>query len=71
MNDIEKYAVGLVGVGAMSYAEDDIDEDDEFADRNDWLAARNLGLKMALAVKNNPDAFHGWYLSTTGQEVEV
>lgn len=61
MNAIEEYAVGLVGDGALSYAEDDIDEDGEFADREDWLTARNLALEMAVAVKNNPEAFLAWY----------
>lgn len=62
MTDIEKYAVTLVGAGALSYAEDDIDEDGEFKYRREgWRTARNLGLAMAVAVKNNPEAFLAWY----------
>ncbi|WP_433730776.1 hypothetical protein ACQP2Y_20985 [Actinoplanes sp. CA-051413] len=65
MNDIEKYAVNLVGEGAESVAEDDMDEDGVFADENDWRTASDLGVKMARAIKDNPDGFLAWYRSTT------
>jgi hypothetical protein len=63
MNEIEKYAVNLVGEGAEGIAEDDIDEDGEFADEADWRTASDLGVKMARAIKNNPEAFLAWYIS--------
>ena len=63
MNDIEKYAVTLVGAGALSYAEDDTDEDGEFVDREDWCRARVLGLDMSVTVKDNPESFLAWYRS--------
>lgn len=63
MNDIEQYAVNLVGEGAASYAEDDIDEGGAFADRDDWKLARALGLRMGTTIKNNPEAFLAWYVS--------
>jgi hypothetical protein len=63
VNDIEKYAVTLVGAGALSYAEDDIDEEGEFDAEDDWRTARTLGLKMATAVRDNPEAFLAWYVS--------
>lgn len=71
MDAIETYAVNLVACGAESYAEDDIDEEGEFTDEQDWRTAADLGVKMARAIKDNPDAFHGWYLSVTGQSVEI
>lgn len=63
MTEIEAYAVKLVGTGAESIAEDDIDEDGEFADREDWLAAAELGVNMARAIQDNPEAFLAWYWS--------
>ncbi|MET0417270.1 MAG: hypothetical protein ABW022_14760 [Actinoplanes sp.] len=66
MTDIETYAVGLVGSGALSYAEDDMDEDNEFPNRReDWKTARSMGVKMALAVQRNPESFLRWYRETT------
>ena len=62
MTEIEKYAVNLVGTGAVSFA-----EDGEFEDRNDWLGARDLGLAMAEAVQNNPEAFLAWYRAVSAQ----
>lgn len=64
MTDIEKYAVKLVGEGAESIAEDDMDEDGEFANEEDWRTASALGVKMACAIKTNPEAFLMWYRST-------
>lgn len=63
MNDIEKYAVKLVGEGAESVAEDDIDEEGEFDDEEDWRIAADLGVKMARAIQNNPGSFLAWYLA--------
>jgi hypothetical protein len=63
MNDIEKYAVNLVGEGAESIAEDDIDEAGEFDDEADWRTASDLGVKMARTIKDNPEAFLAWYVA--------
>jgi uncharacterized protein (DUF2461 family) len=63
MNDIEKYAAKLVGAGALSYAEDDIDEEGEFESEDDWRTAADLGVKMARAIQDNPEAFLAWYVS--------
>jgi hypothetical protein len=60
MNDIERYAVGLVGMGAESYAVDDRDEEGGFADQSDWLTARSMGIELAGIVKNNPEEFLRW-----------
>ncbi len=67
MNDVEKYAVNLVGEGAEGIAEDDMDEDHVFADRNDSRAAATLAVEMAQAIQNNPQAFLMWYRSTTSE----
>jgi hypothetical protein len=64
MTEIEKYAVDLVGTGALSHAEDDIDEEGEFADEDDWRAARTLALSMAQAIQANPTSFYCWYITT-------
>jgi hypothetical protein len=61
MNDIEEYAVTLVGEGAESVATDDLDEEGEFANEDDWRTARSLGVKMGRAIKDNPGAFLAWY----------
>lgn len=71
MNEIEKYAVELVHEGAAHCAQDDLNEGDEPLDENDWRIACDLGREMARAIKDNPESFLGWYLSTTGQEVEI
>lgn len=63
MNEIEKYAINLVATGAESVAEDDIDEEGEFAQEDDWRSAADLGVKMARTIKNNPTAFYDWYVS--------
>jgi hypothetical protein len=63
MNDIEKYAVELVGEGAEGVATDDLDEEGEFANEDDWRTARSLGVKMGRAIKDNPEAFLAWYRS--------
>jgi uncharacterized protein (DUF2461 family) len=70
MNDIEKYAVKLVGEGAESVAEDDIDEDGEFANEDDWRTAADLGVKMGRAIKDHPEAFHAWYVSIASAVTE-
>jgi hypothetical protein len=61
VTQIEQYAVNLVGTGAESVAEDDLDEDGEFANEDDWRTASSLGVKMARAIKDNPEAFLAWY----------
>lgn len=61
MTDIEAYAVNLVGAGAESLAEDDVDEDGEFENEDDWRAAADLGVKMARVIRDNPTAFLAWY----------
>jgi hypothetical protein len=71
MTEIEKYAVGLVEAGAAFFAQDDMDESGEFTNEEEWREACALGARMALAVKNNPESFLGWYLSTVGEEVEI
>ncbi len=63
MTQIETYAVNLVVAGARSHAEDDIDEDREFTDRADWLAARDLALEMAQVIERDPAIFLRWYLN--------
>lgn len=63
MTDIEAYAVNLVAAGAESVAEDDMDEDGEFGNEDDWRTAADLGVKMARAIKDNPEAFLAWYHS--------
>lgn len=68
MDKIEAYAVNLVGSGAESLAEDDIDEDGEFEDEDDWRAAADLGVKMARAIKDHPDAFLEWHRVVTGEK---
>lgn len=68
MNDIEKYAINLVATGAESVAEDDIDEDGEFADEADWRTAADLGVKMARTIKKNPESFFVWYWTVTVAE---
>lgn len=65
MNEMEKYAVRLVAEGAESTAEDDTDEDGVFASEDDWRGAGDLGVKMARAIKNNPEAFLAWYRALT------
>lgn len=71
MDAIETYAVDLVGAGALSHAEDDIDEEGEFDNEEDWRAAAALAVKMALAIRINPEAFHAWYLEHPMKEVEA
>jgi hypothetical protein len=66
MTEIEQYAVTLVADGAESLAEDDIDEDGDFADRRDWVEAAELGVSMARAIKDNPDEFLDWYWRVAG-----
>ena len=63
MNDIEKYAVDLVGEGAESVAEDDTDEEGHFENEDAWRASCDLGVKMARTIKDNPEAFLAWYIS--------
>ncbi len=63
MNAIETYAVSLVGSGAESSAEDDMDEDGVLEDEDDWRAAGDLGVDMARAISNNPESFLAWYRS--------
>lgn len=64
MTEIEEYAVYNVGVGARSYAEDDINEEGELSDANHRIA-RELELKMARAINSNPESFLGWFRSVT------
>lgn len=61
MTEIEKYAIKLVAEGAESTAEDDMDEDGVFASEDEWRGAGDLGVKMARAINNNPEAFLAWY----------
>lgn len=61
MNAIEEYAVRLVATGAEFVAEDDMDEEGEFEDEADGRAAAALGVRMARTIRNNPEAFLGWY----------
>ncbi len=63
MNAIERYAAESVGAGALSYMEDDTDEDGEFPNRDDFMTARKLGIDMALAIQHNPQLFLEWYRS--------
>lgn len=64
MDKIEKYAVDMVASGAQSFAEDDMDEDGEFADPAAWRTAVDLGVGMALMIKANPEGFLNWYKAT-------
>lgn len=61
LTPVQRYAIGLVHAGAMHVAEDDTDEDGVFDDEDDWKAACDLGIKMALAIKGNPREFRNWY----------
>ncbi len=64
MTRIEQYAVNLVGTGAESIAEDDLDEEGVFEQEDDdWRTASDLGVKMARAIQENPDSFLEWYRS--------
>lgn len=65
MTEIEKYAVDLVGSGAESIAEDDMDEDGVFEDEADSQAAADLAVDMAQAIRGNPDSFLTWFRSVT------
>ena len=71
MGPIETYAVDLVGTGALSHAEDDIDEEGEFDNEEDWRAATALAVKMALAIQLNQEAFHAWYLDHPMKEADA
>jgi hypothetical protein len=55
MKTIEEYAIELVANGAESYAEDDMNEDDEIA-QEDLRPAIKLAVKIAWAIRANPDA---------------
>lgn len=55
MKTIEEYAVELVADGAESFAEDDMNENEDIAD-DDHQAACGLALKIARAIKANPQA---------------
>ncbi len=63
MNNIEKYAVELVRVGAGHVAQEDADEEGVFEFEADWRDARKLGLDMARAVEAHPAEFLAWYRS--------
>jgi hypothetical protein len=78
------YAIELVADGAESHAEDDLDEDDRFAepdggeDEGDDPHGDAIGLAcdMARMISRNPTAFLAWYsehraaeLAAQGQEV--
>lgn len=68
MNDIEAYAVNLVGEGAESIAGDDLDEEGQFDNEDDWREARSRGVKMGRAIKDNPEGFVAWYRSLPAKE---
>jgi hypothetical protein len=61
MGDIEAYAIELLHEGGQSTAEDDTDEDERFERPNDHLAACNLSINMANAIRENPGDFLDWY----------
>lgn len=63
MTEIEKYAISMVGDGGESVAEDDLDEDGVFGAQRqvEHHDAMDLGVKMARAIKDNPEAFLAWY----------
>lgn len=69
MDDIEKYAVELVADGAEGSAEDDVERARRFANETNRLTAAGLGVKMAQAIKDNPDAFLAWYRSIAPAEL--
>ncbi len=60
MTEIEKYAVSLVGTGALSYAEDDMDEEHELDNRDDLRLAIRFTINMATAIRDNPESFRLW-----------
>lgn len=53
MKTIEEYAIELVADGAISLAEDDMNEEDEIADGDHQEACR-LAEKIARAIRANP-----------------
>jgi hypothetical protein len=55
MKTIEEYAIELVADGAESCAEDDLNESGDVTDE-DHGAAMDLAIKIARAIKANPDA---------------
>ena len=55
LNIIQQYAIKLVVDGAESLAEDDLDEDGEFKNEEDHEAACEMAIKIAHAIKNNPE----------------
>lgn len=65
MNEIEKYAIAGVAEGAEGVVEDDLDEEGVFDNEADWRSAVDLGVKMARAIKNNPEGFLAWYRSVS------
>lgn len=65
MTKIEHYAVSVVASGAESHAEDDMDEDGEFEREEDWRAAADLGVEMALAISANRESFLAWFRSVS------
>lgn len=61
MTDIELYAIQTLHMGGESVAEDDTDEDGNFEKAEDHRAACDLSIKMAHAVRDNPQAFLEWF----------
>lgn len=55
MKTIEEYAIQLVADGAESFAEDDLNENEDIAN-GDHQAACDLALKIVRAIKANPQA---------------
>lgn len=53
MKTIEEYAIELVADGAISFAEDDLNENEDIAD-GDHQAACVLAEKIARAIRANP-----------------
>ncbi|MFJ8690200.1 hypothetical protein [Micromonospora wenchangensis] len=53
MKTVEEYAIDLVVDGATSFAEDDMNEDDEIADDKHQEACR-LAEKIARAIRDDP-----------------
>lgn len=54
MKSVKEYAIDLLVDGAISYAEDDIDEEGELLNADDLRAAIRLTIDIAYAIRANP-----------------
>jgi hypothetical protein len=64
LTEVELYALALVGDGALDYAQEDFNEEEELSEK-DHPVARKLGIEMAKAIAANRASFYAWYQKTT------